>query len=69
MNKGSLVPNPNHETRKTRIRTQQLETKIQQDFIVKINKTRLWQENIPKTDVEQTKSNEEFYLYLYLLGT
>jgi hypothetical protein len=46
-----------------------LETKIQQDFIVKINKTRLWQENIPKTDVEQTKSNEEFYLYLYLLGT
>jgi hypothetical protein len=41
MNKGSLVPNPNHETRKTRIRTQQLETKIQQDFIVKINKTRL----------------------------
>jgi hypothetical protein len=33
------------------------------------NKTRLWQENVPKTGVEQTKGNREFYLYLYPLGT
>jgi hypothetical protein len=33
------------------------------------NKTRLWQENMPKTNVEQIKGNEEFYLYLYPLGT
>ncbi len=24
---------------------------------------------VPKISVEQTKGNEEFYLYLYLLGT
>jgi len=35
----------------------------------KKNKTRLWQENVPKTDVKQTKGNREFYLYLYPLGT
>jgi hypothetical protein len=33
------------------------------------NKTRLWQENIAKINVEQTKGNKKFYLYLYLLGT
>jgi hypothetical protein len=43
-------------------------TIIQQDFIAKINKTKLWQENISKSDVELTKSNGEFYLYLYRLG-
>jgi hypothetical protein len=33
-------------------------------------KTRLWQENVLKTSVEQTKSNKESYLnYLYPLGT
>jgi hypothetical protein len=26
------------------------------------NRTRLWQENIPKTSVEHIKSNDEFYL-------
>jgi hypothetical protein len=26
------------------------------------------QKNIPKINVEQTKSNEEFYIYLYPLG-
>jgi hypothetical protein len=31
--------------------------------------TRLWQENIPKISVQQTKNNEEFYFYLYPLGT
>jgi len=28
------------------------------------NKTRSWQENVPKIGVEQTKGNEEFYFYL-----
>ncbi len=31
-------------------------------------KTRLWQENVSKTNVEQTKSNGELYFYLYPLG-
>jgi len=29
---------------------------------------RLWQENIPKIDVEQTKGNGIFFFYLYPLG-
>jgi hypothetical protein len=29
------------------------------------NKTRLWQENVPKINVEHTKNNGEFYFYLY----
>jgi hypothetical protein len=33
------------------------------------NKTRLWHENIPKINVEQTKTNVGFYFYLYPLGT
>jgi len=33
------------------------------------NKTRLWQENIPKIDVEQIKNNGEFYFYLHPLDT
>jgi hypothetical protein len=33
------------------------------------NKTRFWQENLPKTGFEQTKGNREFYFYLYPLGT
>jgi hypothetical protein len=28
----------------------------------------LWQENVPKTDVEQTKGNGRSYPYLYLIG-
>jgi hypothetical protein len=32
-------------------------------------KTRLLQNNVPKTNVEQTKGDEEFYSYLYPLGT
>jgi len=36
-------------------------TRIQQKFIAKNkNKTRLWQENIPKMNVELTKGNDEF---------
>jgi hypothetical protein len=30
---------------------------------------KLWQENIPKINVEQTKGNEDLCLYLYPLGT
>ncbi len=33
------------------------------------NKTRLWQKNVPKIGVEQTKGKGEFYLYLYSLNT
>jgi hypothetical protein len=33
------------------------------------NKIKLWQENVPKTSVEQIKGNEEFYVYFCLLGT
>ncbi len=32
------------------------------------NKTMLWQKYVPKTNVEQTKGNGEFYFYLYPLG-
>ncbi len=44
-------------------------TIIQQNVIAnKEYKTRLWQENIPKTNVEQTKNDVKLYLYLYPLG-
>jgi hypothetical protein len=33
------------------------------------NRTRLWQENIPKISVEHIESNGESSLYLYPLGT
>jgi hypothetical protein len=33
------------------------------------NRIKLWQENVPKTSVEQIKGNEEFYVYLCPLGT
>jgi len=47
------------------------ETIIQQDFIVrkKEKENKVMQENVPKTSVEQTKGNVEFYFYLYPLGT
>jgi hypothetical protein len=32
------------------------------------NKTRLWQENVPKISVEHTEGNGDFYNYLYLLN-
>jgi len=31
--------------------------------------TKLWQENIPKIGVKKIEHNEEFHVYLYLLGT
>ncbi len=34
-----------------------------------LKKTRLWQKNVPKINVEHIKCNEEFYHYLYPLGT
>jgi hypothetical protein len=33
------------------------------------NKTKLWQENVSKTNVEQIENNEKLYLYLYSLST
>ncbi len=33
------------------------------------NRLRLQQKNVPKTGVEQTKGNGDFYFYLYPLGT
>ncbi len=35
----------------------------------KKRKTRLWQESVPQIGVKCNKSNGEFYLYLYPLGT
>jgi len=33
------------------------------------NKIKLWEENVPKTSVEQIKGNEKFYVYFCLLST
>jgi hypothetical protein len=66
-NKGCLIPNPDNETRKTR--TQHVQNKIQKDFIAKKEYNMTMTKKIPKTIVEQTKSNGEFYIYLYLFGT
>jgi hypothetical protein len=35
----------------------------------KQKKTKLWEENVPKISVEQTKGNGESYHYVYPLGT
>jgi len=43
-------------------------TYVRQGFYCK-NKTRLWQENLPKTGVEHIEDNVRFYIYLYSLGT
>ncbi len=43
-------------------------TKIQQDFITK-KKNKVMTRNIPKTNIEHIKGNEEIYLYLYPLCT
>jgi hypothetical protein len=67
--KVGLVPNPNHETRQTRTRTWQVQTKIQQKFIPKQKQNKVMIKNMSKTGVEQTKGNRDFYLYLYPLGT
>ncbi len=33
-----------------------------------VRKKRLWQENIPKTNVKKNESNERSYPYLYHVG-
>jgi hypothetical protein len=65
--KASLVPNPDHKTRK--ITMTSANKNITRFYLQKRNKTRLWQENTPKTGVKQIKGNGEFYFYLYPLGT
>jgi hypothetical protein len=44
---------------------------MQKDFVVKNdnNKRRSWQKYIFETNVEQTKGNVRFHLYLHPLGT
>ncbi len=44
--------------------------RIQQDFVImnKQKQNKAMTRNVPKTNVEQTKNNEELYLYIYLLG-
>jgi hypothetical protein len=48
-----------------------MRTRIQHDFVIKkkFKKTKLSQEITPKISVEQIKGDEEFYLYLYPLGS
>jgi len=53
-----LIPNSNHETRKSR---------IQQGFITKKKPNKAITRKCTQTRVEHTKCNGEFYLYLYLL--
>jgi hypothetical protein len=47
------------------------EIRIQQDFIAKKKQkqNKVMTRNIPKNNVEQSKYNAKFYLYLYPLGT
>jgi hypothetical protein len=47
-----LVPNPDHETRKTRTRIWHMWTRIQQDFITKKKQNKAMTRNIPKIGVE-----------------
>jgi hypothetical protein len=42
--------------------------RIQQDFIASMKQKHAMTKKKPKFDVEQTKSNGEFYLCLYPLG-
>jgi hypothetical protein len=68
--KASLIPNPDYETRKTKTKTQ-VQDKNSTWFYYK-NEIKVDQDcdkKHAKTGVEQTKSNGEFYLYLYPLGT
>jgi len=66
-NKGK--PNPKFKSwnkkNKNTICAKQESNKI---LLQRRNKTRIWQEIVLKTNVEHTKGNEKFYLYLYPLG-
>jgi hypothetical protein len=53
--KVNLIPNPNHETRKTRTITQQVKTKIQQDFIPKHKQIRFDKKTYPKLMLNKLK--------------
>jgi hypothetical protein len=68
-NKNKSKPNPKFKSwnkeNKNMTCAKQESNKI---LLQRRNKTRLWQEIVLNTGVEHTKGNEEFYLYLYLLG-
>jgi hypothetical protein len=51
---------------KKRIKIRHAKQKSNEILLQKINRARLWEENVPKIGVEQIKNNGEFYLYLYL---
>jgi hypothetical protein len=59
-NKGTFIPNSNHETRKTR---------IQQGFITKKKPNKAMTRKHTQIGVEHTKGNGKFYFYLYPLST
>ncbi len=69
-NKNKSKPNPKfnswNKKNKNMICAKQKSNKI---LLQRINKTKTWQENVPKTSVQHTKGNGEFCLYLYPLGT
>ncbi len=54
---------------KTRTRTQREKQESNKILLQRRTRKKLWQENIPKINVEQTKGNEDLCLYLYPLGT
>jgi hypothetical protein len=69
-----LIPNSNCEINffSKKQDHDKCKTKIQQDFIAMTKQEQnkdVIKKNIPKIGVEQTKGNEESYLYLYPLGT
>jgi hypothetical protein len=53
-----IVPNPNHETKKTRIKPRHVQDKNLGRLYCKNEvKTKLWQNNVPKSSVQHTKCN------------
>jgi hypothetical protein len=65
-----LIPNLDHETRKTKTKTWHVQNKIPTRFYCK-EKTKQGydKKNRTQTNVEQTKGKGEFYFYLYSLDT
>jgi len=61
--KTSLITNSNYEIRQKK-NTTYAKQKSNKILLQRRNKTRSWQENVPKIGVQQTKGNGEFYLYL-----
>jgi hypothetical protein len=60
--KACLIPNLDHDIRKKN--TTRVKQKSNKILLQRKKKTRLCQDNIPKTNVEQTKGDGEFYFYL-----